>query len=283
MKIGLIIPIYNVENTIARVLDELKGDVLKNISIVLIIDNCSTDKTVEILEKYLDPNKVLGKKIIFLRNKKNYGYGCSIKTGFEFFLNEDIDYLTVIHGDYQASPKVLLKNLISEIELNNELDLVLSSRFTKKSDTSNYSIVRRLGNYFFNKVTYLCSGYNMSDAGTAMMIVKKELLQKVPYYNLSNSWQFHPQLNILFFHLKNVEIKEIPMNWSDSDALSTVGLISYGRQLLWMLIKFWFSKNIKNILSNEIFDVCPINCDREFAIAYSGKKLTNEIDNKYDK
>ncbi len=51
----------------------------------------------------------------------------------------------------------------------------------------------------------------------------------------------------------------------------------------WILLKLWFGKNIKKISPNEVFEKCPINCAREFKIAYIGKKRINDSDNKNDK
>jgi hypothetical protein len=120
-------------------------------------------------------------------------------------------------------------------------------------------------------MTTFCSGHHMSDSGTAMIIVRNDIITKISFQNLSNSWQFHPQCNILLYSLPDIKIEEISMDWADSEADSTVPLFRYGLILLKMLLLYWFKKNILKKSSQEIFpiDVIPVN--REFSILYSSE------------
>ena len=77
MIITFLVPVYNevktVENSIKEVLD------LKNIQKeIIIIDNCSTDGSIEVVKKFKNISNV---KVIL--KSKNLGYGDSIKKGFE--------------------------------------------------------------------------------------------------------------------------------------------------------------------------------------------------------
>lgn len=91
MKISVIIPIYNAEKTIERLLNSINSQTYKNYEIILVNDG-STDNTQNILDKYKSKNV----KII---NKKNEGVGKARKIGFNnatgdliFFCDSD-DYL----------------------------------------------------------------------------------------------------------------------------------------------------------------------------------------------
>ena len=70
-KLLIILPAFNEENTIFRIVKKLK-----KYGIVLVIDDCSSDKT--------GKNALLaGAKVIY--HKKNFGYETSINTGIKFF------------------------------------------------------------------------------------------------------------------------------------------------------------------------------------------------------
>lgn len=269
IQVGLVIPVFNVERTIGKVLDSIANSLDEDIAEVLLIDNCSADATLSIAQERLAAHPALAALVTIIQHEENYGYGCSVKGGFDHFSRRDVSHVMVIHGDHQVDPAWLIDKLLNSLRSDAHTDLVLASRFKPESDIHDYSLLRKAGNYFFNATTAICSGHRMSDSGTAMIVARNSLLQKVPFRSLSNSWQFHPQLNILLYDVPGVRIKEIPMNWADSDADSTVPLIRYGLILLKMLMLYWFKKNVRRIPSAEIFPAEPIPSHRRFTVIMS--------------
>lgn len=270
IRVGLVIPVFNVERTIGKVLDSIANSIDDSIEEILLIDNCSTDSTLKIVKETVEAQPALAALVTVIQHEENYGYGCSIKGGFDHFSRRKVTHVMVIHGDHQVDPAWLIDRLMSSLRSDEKTDLVLASRFKPESDIHNYSLLRKAGNYFFNATTTLCSGHRMSDSGTAMIVARNSLLQQVPFRNLSNSWQFHPQLNILLYGVPAVRIKEIPMNWADSDADSTVPLIRYGLILLKMLMLYWFKKNVQRIPPSDVFPPEPMPANRRFKLIMSG-------------
>jgi glycosyltransferase involved in cell wall biosynthesis len=266
IKVGLILPIYNVENTISKVLERIAYALDVASLAILIVDHNSSDKTILSVQLYLQSNPKFAAHVTLIQHKNNYGYGCSIKSGFEYFSSKTVSYVMIVHGDYQVDPAWLINKLIGSVKLNPDVDLVLASRFKAESNIEDYSLLRRIGNYFFNVTTAFCSGRRMSDSGTAMIIVRNEVLDHVPFRNLSNSWQFHPQLNIFLYEVPNILIEEVPMDWADSEAESTVPLFGYGFTLLKMLIVYWLKKNVLHKPPQDRFPDSPIPKNREFVI-----------------
>lgn len=264
IQVGLVIPVFNVEKTIGKVLESIARSLDDDLAEVLIIDNHSTDATLSIIQETLVAYPSLAALVTLIQHEENYGYGCSIKGGFDHFTRRDVSHIMVIHGDHQVDPAWLINRLLTALRSDTKTDLVLASRFKPESDIHDYSLLRKLGNYFFNATTTFCSGHRMSDSGTAMIVVRNSLLQQVPFRHLSNSWQFHPQLNILLYSAQGVRIQEVPMNWSDSDADSTVPLIRYGLILLKMLMLYWFKKNVQRMAPADIFPVEAIPANRRF-------------------
>lgn len=267
-KVGVIIPVFNVEKTIGSVLESISVSIETYDLEILIIDNDSSDKTLELIKICLRESSKLKSKATVLKSSQNFGYGCSIKNGFDFFLSRDVTHIMIIHGDYQVEPAWLVDKLMVPIKQDSTIDLVLASRFEPESNISNYSFLRKAGNYFFNRVTRFCSGHKMSDSGTAMIVVKADLLRRVPYQELSNSWQFHPQLNIFFYQEPGAEILEVPMNWSDSTVNSTVPLFRYGALLLNMLVTYWFKRNILRMSKHSIFPRNPMPPERQIEVIW---------------
>ena len=265
-KVGVILPVFNVEKTIGSVLESLSITLETEDLDILIIDNDSIDNTLELVKVCLRNSPKLNSRVTILKSSRNYGYGCSIKTGFDYFISKDITHIIIIHADYQVDPAWLVDKLLTQIKKNPKLDLVLASRFEPESNIVKYSALRKAGNYFFNTLTIICSGHKMSDSGAAMIVVRADLLRRVPFQTLSNSWHFHPQLNIFLYQEPGVKILEIPMNWSDSIVDSTVPLFRYGVLLLNMLITYWFKKNLLRLPIHSIFPSDPIPPERRVEV-----------------
>lgn len=276
-QVGLVIPVFNVERTIAKVLTSIAGSLPNELAEILIIDNHSTDATLSIIQEQLGRHPALAALVTLIRHEQNYGYGCSIKGGFEHFSRRAVSHVMVIHGDHQVDPAWLIGKLLHAVRSDPRSDLVLASRFKPESGIQDYSLLRKLGNHFFNATTAFCSGHRMSDSGTAMVIMRRELLLQVPFKDLSNSWQFHPQLNILLYSVPGVRIQEIPMDWADSDADSTVPLIRYGLILLKMLLLYWFKKNVRRMSPSVIFPAEPMPANRRFEVVLQQAEPRHEV------
>ena len=97
-KIGLIIPCYNVEKSIKKILKIILNlSILNKVNKIVFIDNNSKDKTVKIIKEYKQANK----KIFLIKNKFNFGYGGSIKVAINYLINQGYTHAIIIHSDDQ--------------------------------------------------------------------------------------------------------------------------------------------------------------------------------------
>jgi glycosyltransferase involved in cell wall biosynthesis len=245
MKLGVVVPVFNAEKTISSVLERL-DNISEIVEIeILIIDNKSHDSTVDRINKTFVERPSLKKCTSVVAKNQNGGYGRSIKQGFDHYLNRDVSHIVIIHGDFQEDPYALIKRYLVYLAENPLTSVVLASRFSSKSDIGSYSLKRKIGNHFFNYLTKVCTGQVLSDFGTAMLCISKESLSNIGYSRLSDSWHFHPQLNVLFCEIPEISIGEVELNWKDSEAGSSVQLIRYSLTLLKILSTYWWTKNIK--------------------------------------
>lgn len=126
-KVSIIVPVFNTENYIEQCLDSLVNQTFNDIEII-IINDCSTDNSENIVKNYL--NKY-SNKIKYFSNEKNFGisycrnYGVSLATG---------DYIMFVDSDDYIDSNLLL-NL--EEYLNKNIDLIKYKLVIKNIENNN--------------------------------------------------------------------------------------------------------------------------------------------------
>ena len=118
VKTGILICAYNEEKHIKKVVNET----LKYVKDVIVVNDGSKDNTLKELKKT---------KAIILNHKVNKGKGEALKTGFKYAYEKGFDYLILMDGDGQHSPKDVPK-FLKEIEKG--CDLILGCRKKRHSD-----------------------------------------------------------------------------------------------------------------------------------------------------
>ena len=111
-NILLFIPGYNCEKQIARVLEQLDASVLKYFKEIIMVNNRSTDNTEKTVQEWMQAHTDIPMKL--LRNDENYGLGGSHKVAFQYAMDNEFDYIVVLHGDDQGNIHDILPILKSE-------------------------------------------------------------------------------------------------------------------------------------------------------------------------
>ena len=145
-KITAVMPAYNEEVSLGSIVLTTK----KYVDNIIVVDDGSTDKTVEIAA-------LAGAEVI--SHPSNKGKGAALKTGFEAARTSEI--IITIDSDGQHNPEEIPK-LVSPI-INGEADVVNGSRYINgnKKDTPSY---RRVGQTVLDKATNLNSGLDITDS-----------------------------------------------------------------------------------------------------------------------
>jgi glycosyltransferase involved in cell wall biosynthesis len=136
-KIFIVIPAYNEEKVIGKVIADIKKEGYRNI---IVVDDGSTDKTEEVAKK---------KGATVLRHILNRGKGAAAKTGLEYAKSQNTDIVVTLDGDGQHNPKDI-KKMIKKI--NDGYEVVLGSRFLNKKNKM--PIFNRLANFFANVLVF---------------------------------------------------------------------------------------------------------------------------------
>jgi len=138
MKILAIVPAYNEQSNILNVINSLKAE-HPNIDI-LVINDGSDDDTGKIAES--------SGKADVINLPCNLGIGGAVQTGFKYAVINDYDYAFQFDGDGQHNAEEVSK--ILDPVIKNKADVVIGSRFKRKSGSYKSTWLRRIGIIIFS-------------------------------------------------------------------------------------------------------------------------------------
>ena len=108
-KILVIIPFYNVEKYLNNSIESILQQTHTNLELIL-VDDCSTDNSLEIAKSYEDLNNVT-----LLQNKENIGTYQSVNTALHFAQNKEWDYWTFQGSDDMSPTGVNKDELLTKL------------------------------------------------------------------------------------------------------------------------------------------------------------------------
>jgi len=199
MKLSIIIPCYNEQSTIKEIVQKI--NLQKNINKeIIIIDDNSSDRTREILEKEVG-NEV--NKIIF--NDKNYGKGYSIRKGIE---NASGDCILIQDADLEYDPNDY-KKLLSPI-INGNADVVYGSRFIGNDERRVLYFWHTMGNKVLTLLSNIFSNLNLTDMEVGYKLFKTDVLKNIDLKE--NRFGFEPEITAKISK-KNIKIYEVGISY----------------------------------------------------------------------
>ena len=195
LKILIIIPAYNEEKSIKKVIDNIRKEFPYKCDIIVINDG-SADETSKIA-KAADVKVV---DLIF-----NSGIGAAMQTGYLYADYNDYDIAVQIDGDGQHDPSYLA-DLIAPV-VDDKADMVIGSRYIEKSSFKS-SISRRIGMIFLSKLIRLLTGVKVTDTTSGFRAINKKVIKRFSkIYPLD-----YPEPDVIVrLHKLNFRIMEIPV------------------------------------------------------------------------
>ena len=171
MIISIVMPVYNEENTIQAILEKVKNVELPFNKEIIIVDDCSTDKTRDIL-KGIESSRSNNIKIVY--HEVNQGKGAALKTGFA---EANGDIVIIQDADLEYDPDEYSK-LINPI-IDGKADVVYGSRFTGEGPHRVLYYWHYVGNRFLTLMSNIFTNLNLSDMETCYKVFKKEIISQV--------------------------------------------------------------------------------------------------------
>jgi glycosyltransferase involved in cell wall biosynthesis len=239
-KVVVVLPAYNAERTLRKTYDEIPRDVVDS---VLLVDDASTDKTVELADE-------LG--IEYIRHNKNLGYGGNQKTCYRAALERGADIVAMLHPDYQYSPKLL--GAMAHLLNSAEYDVVLGSRIlggrALKGGMPRHKYV---SNRVLTLVQNILLGAKLSEYHTGYRAYTRNVLETIPWDNNSNDFLFDNQmLSQIIYH--GFTVGEITCPAKYFPEASSIGLFKsteYGIGCLITAVQFRMNK--LGMISSKLF------------------------------
>jgi len=200
MQLSVIIPCYNEQATIRTIVDAVLASPVADLEII-IVDDCSTDGTREILRSEIAPR--VGKVIY---HERNQGKGAALRTGFaaaggEFVVVQDAD----LEYDPQEYP-ILLEPL-----LNGKADVVFGSRFMGGRPHRVLYFWHSLGNRFLTMFSNMFTDLNLTDMETCYKVFRREIVQGITIEE--NRFGFEPEITAKIAK-KRCRIYEVGISYS---------------------------------------------------------------------
>ncbi len=259
-SLSILVPAYNEQYLIAKSLERL--EVLEGCSHlervqVIVVDDCSRDRTAEVLRGFaaargltwheegrieqdveLKGHGQKGKfEWVFLRHVLNGGKGAAIRTALE----EANAELTVIHdADLEYHPRDLAR--IVKVFVEEQADAVFGSRFAGGEVRRALLFRHELGNRLLTFLTNWVTNVNLTDMETCYKAVRTSLLKSIPIF--SNDFRLEPELTIKLAK-REARIFEVPISYSGR-TYHEGKKINWrdGFRALWAILRFALSDKV---------------------------------------
>ncbi len=231
-KLSIIIPVFNEEKTVEKLLKEVLATKLpvKQIEYIVVDDGSKDSSLTKI-------NNLKSKKLKIIAHKKNLGKGLAVRTGLKKATG---DYIIIQDADLEYNPKDIAK-LIKAITLTHQV--VFGTRLKRlpnfKEDVKNFYLLHYLGNRFLSLVTSILYHHWLTDMECCYKLFPKNALKGVTLR--AKSFEFEPEITAKLFkngyNIAEVPISTKPRGYGEGKKIHA---LTDGTLALWTLLKYRF-------------------------------------------
>jgi glycosyltransferase involved in cell wall biosynthesis len=228
-KVIVVMPAYNAANTLERTLDDTPPGAVDE---VIVVDDCSTDDTVEIAKRL---------PVTLIEHENNLGYGGNQKTCYDEALKRGADCVIMVHPDYQYDSRLvpefvgLLKLGICDVLLGNRI------RTRREALDSGMPVYKYLSNRALTLTENVLTGQNLGEWHSGYRAYRREVLETIPYHRNSNDFVFDTQFLVQSVKF-GFKIGDVPVPVRYMDEASSISFrrsVTYGLATLGVLGQYW--------------------------------------------
>lgn len=226
-KVRVIIPAYNEQDSIGKVISEIPAIVTE----IIVVSNNSTDNTESVARN--------AGATVLKENQKGYGYACLL--GMQHIANTapDTDIVVFLDGDYSDYPEELL--LLIKPILENNVDMVIGARSAHLRLPNSMTPQQVFGNWLATFLMKIFFGAKFTDLGPFRAIKYQKLLE-LKMEDKTYGWTVEMQLKALKQDLTYIEI---PVRYRKRIGISKVsgtirGTVMAGFKILGWIFKYSF-------------------------------------------
>ena len=259
-EIVLYIPIYNCERYIEQLLNEIPLKLFE-IATIIIVDNCSTDNSLDIILKWT--NKYLNKSDIrIIKSLTNLGYSGSQKLVYSILkntkINKNFNKVIMLHGDGQYSPE-LLKYFYSYFNTNEAIVYGYRSKkiYKNKDETPcfTYIIIKIL-----NFIESIISGVHSFEWHSGFVMYDKSFLERVDLSKITLSAHIDGHLQYIAGRNRLlVSYFPIYKKYINYNQFSGIARIYYVLNVLFLMFYFRIKKKDKIFSNSNLFIIYSVD------------------------
>lgn len=234
MKLSIIIPVFNEEKTIQKVLGRVEELKLSKIEKeVIIVEDKSTDSTPTKISEFLEKGKNGFK---YLQLKKNQGKGSAVRAGIYHATG---DYIIIQDADLEYNPQDIGR-IVSKIKSDN--DVIYGTRlnrlphFSKEEKTPQF-LTHYIGNKFLSLMTSVLYGQWITDMETCYKLFPAKIARQMQL--TSRGFELEPEITAKLmkrgYSIIEVPITTTPRGYKEGKKLHTV---RDGIKAFWTLLKY---------------------------------------------
>jgi glycosyltransferase involved in cell wall biosynthesis len=201
MKLSIIIPCYNEEKTLKKIVSRVMKFNSHDKEII-IVDDCSSDNSPEIIKDLLNNYDSIQSH----RHIKNLGKGAAIKSGIEMSKG---DIILIQDADLEYNPKEYDKLLRPFLEA--DADVVYGSRFLGGDYTRLHFFWHRIANFLLTVLCNIFTNLNMTDMETGYKLFKSSIIKSIDLKE--KSFGVEPEITIKLSRKKCI-FYEVPISYT---------------------------------------------------------------------
>lgn len=224
-KIAVVVPAYNEEKLVARVIQTTPDFVDR----IIVVDDASQDRTCHVVSELLPE---YAGRLLLVQHTTNQGVGGAILSGHRKAIDEGMDVMAVMAGDAQMDPADLPAILDPVVE--NKADYSKGNRFINGQAWKHMPRVRYFANAGLSMLNKIAVGYwHISDPQCGYTAITRQALERIDFENLRRGYHFENSV-LLALNIHQLRVVDVPIQ-----AIYGIGEKS-GINHLWALVSFSF-------------------------------------------
>jgi len=206
MKLSIVIPAYNEENTILALLKKvadvnLIGGVEKEL---VIINDCSTDNTLARVDEFTSTQSNV--PVVIFSQTKNNGKGAAIRKGIELSTG---DWIVIQDADLEYDP--MEYNVLLKPALKGVADVVYGSRFMGSNPHRILFFWHSIGNKFLTNLSNMFTNLNLTDMETCYKLFNAKIIKSIALKE--NRFGFEPEVTAKISKIPEIRIYEVGISY----------------------------------------------------------------------
>lgn len=231
MKLSIIVPLYNEQNNIITVLEQLQSikfpEYLAGVEYV-IVDDCSKDDSFGVVSAFIQDKP----EFVLMRHERNKGKGAAVKTGIA---NAVGDVFLIQDSDLELSPSDIPAMLDAMKMLG--VEFINGSRYLPGIARPLASYKRYWGNRIFTNLTSIVINVKLTDMACGYKLFHKNLYQQISLKE--NRFGFEAELIIKALRIKRNNVAEVPVKYFPRNAGEGKKLNNKDAfKILWTIFKY---------------------------------------------